>query len=122
MQEWWRWALRGVAAVALVAGGVLLALHPTASYQPASGDPGFNPVGIASCASPFNRLTGNTPAWNGPLPYVVSQYLHACGPATNGREHIIEGLGAGAVLLAGLSFLPRRRALATTRRLEPSPV
>jgi hypothetical protein len=32
--------------------------------------------------------------------------------ATNGREHIIEALGGGAILLAGVSFLPRRRALA----------
>lgn len=117
-----RWTFRGAAAFALVAGGVLLAVHPSASYQPTSGGPGFNPVGIASCASPFNRLTSNTPAWNGPLPYQVSQYLHACNAPTTGREHIVEALGAGAILLVGLSFLPRRRALATKRRLEPSPV
>ena len=38
---------------------------------------------------------------------------------TTDHEHIVEALGAGAVLLAGLSFLPRRRALATKRSLEP---
>ena len=27
MREWWRWTLRGVAVLALVTGGVLLALH-----------------------------------------------------------------------------------------------
>jgi hypothetical protein len=99
--------------LALVAGGVLLALHPSASYR----------LPAASCASPFNRLTNNMPAWNGPLPYEVSQYIHACGAATNAREHIVEALGAGAVLLAGLSFLPRRRTLiANARWHEPAPV
>ena len=119
VRDWWRWALRGAAVLALVAGGVLLALHPTASYQPAS-DTGYPPVATTSCLSPFNRLTGYQATNHlGDLdgPYIPPQVQRAasaaCSAATNDREHIVEALGIGAVLLIGLSFLPRRRVLAT---------
>jgi hypothetical protein len=36
-----------------------------------------------------------------------------CSAATNGREHLIDALGIGAVILIGLSFLPRRRPVVT---------
>ena len=86
---------------------------------------GTYPEPITECLSPFNRLTGDASCYSpGPLSAQRRNDARqaACGPATNDREHIVEALGIGAVLLAGLSFLPRRRALATGRRLEPSPV
>jgi len=33
MREWWRWTLRGIAVLGLLAGGILLALHPSATAQ-----------------------------------------------------------------------------------------
>ena len=122
--------------LALVAGGVLLALNPTVSYHP----PYVAPSGIHSafaippnfrvrflCISPFSQLTGVQQQFSGPAgpsaftgqlavapgnpqPKAVSA---ACGAAANGQEHIAEALGGGAVLLLGLSFLPLRREPAT---------
>ena len=130
----------------LVVGGVVLALNRTVSYHP----PYVAPSGIHSafaippeprvrflCISPFSQLTGVQQQFSGPAtspsaftgqlavapgdpqPKAVSA---ACGAAPTGSEHIAEALGAGAVLLVGLSFLPRRREPATKRALEPSPV
>lgn len=135
MRSAWRWTLRGVAVLALVAGGVLLGLHPSASYRA----PGLaGKANVASlCWSPFNVLRGENnfyrngnytglQPWaldpNGPPNPGLAPALAACSAATNGREHVIDALGVGAVLLVGLSFLPRRRALAPTRRLQASPV
>ena len=105
--------------LALVTGGVLLALHPTASYRAPTLFPlGNSPALTAQCFSPFNRLSNyQVPQFSG------SQRVHqamraanaACSAATNGCEHIVDALGIGAVLLVGLSFLPRRRAQATER-------
>jgi hypothetical protein len=104
--------------------GVLLALHPTTSYR----SPILHPLGdfhapTALCPNPFNRLAGapqfaheNTSSGH-ELWMVASA---ACSAAADDREHIINAPGIGAVLLVGLSFLPRRRALATERQLEPS--
>lgn len=125
MRGWWRWTLRGIAILALVGGGVLLALHPNALYYP----PHSNLHGYpATCLSPFNRLTGTQqftlPRYENPPPSVilaVRAEARVCSAATNGREHIVDLLGIGAVVLVGLSFLPRRRHVATTA-LEPSPV
>jgi hypothetical protein len=117
--------------LALIAGGVLLALHPSATFRLVPPKVGIIParsVGVTSgkCFSPFNRLTDYQLPPQTPPPGVDRQIAQAatapCSAATNDREHIIEALGIGAVLLVGLSFLPRRRALLTTRRQEPVPV
>jgi hypothetical protein len=141
VREWWRWTLRGVAALALAAGGVLLAMHPTVSYQPPffpSADQAIPPNLRVPflCISPFSQLTGaRQVAPDSPPPNAIGSPLlpaaevaalqavsAACSAATNGREHIVEALGIGAILLVGLSFLPRRREPATKRMLEASPV
>jgi hypothetical protein len=126
VRAWWRWTLRGVAVLALAAGGVLLAVHPSASFtNPQILYPLGSGMGTTQCPSPFNRLTGGSRLLPpGPLSAQRRNdaRLVACNAVTNDREHIVEALGGGAVLLTGLSFLPRRRALATKRRLEPSPV
>jgi hypothetical protein len=125
VRDWWRWTLRGVAVLALVAGGVLLGLHPTASYRLHGNRLALS----AQCVSPFDRLRGEPvspilvdsipPASAIPNMRAVSA---ACSSAIAGREHIVEALGGSAALLVALSFLPRRRALATKRSLEPSRV
>jgi hypothetical protein len=116
VREWWRWTLRGVAVLALVAGGVLVALHPVVRVpSPIIFPLGNYPAPTTQCLSPFDRLTGEIGTLN-------RHAITVCSAGTNDREHIAEALGGGAVLLVALSFLPRRRALATKRRLEPSPV
>jgi hypothetical protein len=126
MREWWRWTLRGVAALALVAGGVLLALGPTASVVlPGPAPLGAGPLySLVRCVSPFDRIKGAQLSNGNPHEdaFFRRSASVTCSAAINGREHIVEALGGGAILLVGLSFLPRRRAMATKRRLEPSPV
>ena len=59
MREWWRWTLRGVAVLALVAGGVLVALHPVVRVpSPIIFPLGNYPAPTTQCLSPFDRLTG----------------------------------------------------------------
>jgi hypothetical protein len=128
VREWWRWALRGVAVLAMAAGGLLLGLHPTATYHPPlSLDNRASQIPSAErCASPFDRIHPEPRALAASPPPGVGLLLGpaatACNAATHEREHIVEALGIGAVLLVGLSFLPRRREPATKRALEPSPV
>jgi hypothetical protein len=126
VREWWRWTLRGVAVLALAAGGVLLGLHPSARFNnPQIRYPLGNDMSITQCLSPFNRLTGDSrllPPGPPSAQRLNDARLVACSPVTNSREHIVEALGGGAILLVGVSFLPRRRALVTKRSLEPSPV
>ena len=111
--------------IGLVAGGVFLALHPIVTV-PASdfvSSPAGHPYFSIQCSSPFDSLI---PGPRHGVQYSTLAYQRAidaaCSAATNGRQHIAEALGGGAVILLGLSFLPRRRAPATERRLEPSPV
>ncbi|HXY43309.1 MAG TPA: hypothetical protein VEH29_03905 [Acidimicrobiales bacterium] len=134
MRKGWRWTLRGVAVLAFAAGGVLLAVHPSARYPletasivPEPGHPTQHPTGLASCLSPFNRLTGTQqqefpPEYIGPplslFPGMRSR-LAACSAATNGREHAVDALGISGVLLVGVSFLPRRRVLAANSSPDP---
>jgi hypothetical protein len=90
-----------------------------------------------SCLSPFDRIQGSShpvtlsrpqlPRMQitGPLTalgtnnggFFNAEPLHfatrVCSAATNGREHLIDALGIGAVILIGLSFLPRRRPVVT---------
>ena len=107
MREGWRWALRGAAVLALVAGGVLVALHPVVRVpSPIIFPLASYPAPTTQCLSPFDRFTGEIGILN-------RHAITVCSAATNGREHVIDALGIGAVLLVGLSFLPRRRALAT---------
>jgi hypothetical protein len=129
--QWWRWTLRGVAVLGLVASGVFLALHPSATFRVVPPKVGIIParsVGVAGgkCFSPFNRLIDYQLPRTTPPPgedrQIAQAATSACSAATNDREHIVEALGGSAILLVGLSFLPRRRAMATKRRLEPSPV
>jgi hypothetical protein len=131
VREWWRWTLRGVAVLALVAGGVLLLLHPSASYDSPLAVPAHLQLS-EQCDSPLNQIRGTQ--WSSPasrtsilIPTAIYVRLvrvqsAACGSATNGRAYVAEALGIGAVLLLGLSLSPRRRALATKQRLETSPV
>jgi hypothetical protein len=124
VHDWWRWTMRGVAVLALVACGVVLPLHPSASYRsPILFPLESSGVPTAQCLSPFNRLTGSQQDLQEDPHSTAFQRAvgSACSPATNARERLVEALGAGAVLLAGLSFLPRRRTPAV-RRLEPSTV
>jgi hypothetical protein len=53
---------------------------------------------------PYNALSFTT----GPR---FAAYLARCKSAASDHEHIIEALGAGAVILVGVSFLRRRRQL-----------
>ena len=101
----------------LAAGGVLLGLHPSAGFtNPQNVHPLGNGMAITQCLSPFDRLTGGS--WSLPpgpasVQHVNDVRLVACSAVTNDREHIIDALGIGGIVLIGLSFLPRRRALAT---------
>jgi hypothetical protein len=108
VREPWRWVLRGVAVLALVAGGVFLGLYPVVRIPPpivlSAGN--HYPAPTTQCLSPFNRVTGEIGVLN-------RHAITVCSAATNGQEHIAEALGFGAIVLIGLSFLPRRRALAT---------
>lgn len=123
MRVWWRWTSRGIAIIALVVGGVLLALHPVARYDqypPATKT--ISPALRLTCLSPFDRLTGTTLDYHGVIERLSPTILQAaCAAATDERERVVDALGIGAVVFAGLSFLPRRRELATVR-LEPSAV
>ena len=113
VRHWWRWVLRGLVVTALVVGVVLLPLHPSTAFglgDATSLASGSFPV--ESCYSPFNRLTGDsTPSFDVPgIPAATLKAMEAqCSGPTNEREHIVEALGIGAVILIGLSFLPRRR-------------
>jgi hypothetical protein len=110
--------------LALVAGGVLLALHPSATFRVVPPFDAHPFRATSECFSPFNRVTD----YQGPnnkgavLPYFARPQDAACSSATTSREHVIDALGVGAVLIVGVSFLPRRRTLATKRSLEASPV
>ena len=115
MNNWWRWVLRGLAVVALVVGAVLLFAEPTASETlrvPGS----TNPVTVG-CSSPFEQFQGNVFWTSQPLQPTTETgpdtYALRCESAASDREHIIEALGAGAVILVGLSFLGRRRPVVT---------
>ena len=109
MREWWRWALRGVAVLALVAGGILLTLHPTATYQAPGQTQSRTILQTNWCVSPFERLTGNNLTMSSflargaanPEVSVGLATLAACNAATNDREHTSEALGIGAILLSG---------------------
>ena len=113
MRSVWRWGSRGAAVLALIAGGVLLGLHPTATYHPLlSLDKRASQIPSAErCASPFDRLHPEPRALAASPPPGVGLLLGpaatACNAATDNREHIVDALGIGAILLVGLSFLPR---------------
>jgi hypothetical protein len=100
--------------VALVVGGVLLALHPSVHYYlPSLSNPSPEAFVIEICPA------RSTASWAAQrlrstlrLPTLQAAPA-ACSAATNGREHALEALGLGAVILVGLSFLPRRRPVVT---------
>jgi len=124
VRNWWRWTLRGLAMAAAVGGMVLLALHPSARYYVPNSSPRVSST--ATCLSPFNRLTGaqqfKLPRFERQPPELILRMravIRVCGAATNGREHIVDALGIGAVILVGLSFLPRRRPVVTVS-VDPS--
>ncbi len=110
MGNWWRWTLRGLAVVALVVGAVLL-------FQPVSGLNG--PSTSLSCPTPFWQILGQAPSGRfSPPPSRAIAFakgsadpVAACRSAASDREHVIEALGAGAVVLVGVSFLRRRRRM-----------
>jgi len=128
MNRWWRWAVRAVAVLALGGAGLLLTLHPSASYA----WPGTAGLTTNRCFSPYDRLSpksdtaevyilqpgyGNGPR-EGPWqqdPGIVAE-VSACNSATNGREHDVEALGAAALALVALSFTPPRRRVSVPSR------
>lgn len=123
----WRWTLRGLALVALVISGVLLTLR----LIPSSTFPlkGSKEAVIATCLSPFDQIQGRAlsellsprpgPPYNaawfmtGPITVWSRREVTRCAQAASDREYIIEALGIGAIILIGLSFLPRRRPVVT---------
>ena len=111
MRNWWRWTLRGMAVVALVIGGVLLFIQPIANET--LHIPGYNKVVTVGCSSPFEQFQGKvlqTPSLQ-PIAEIAAPdtYPSRCKGAASDREHIIEALGIGAVILIALSFWRRRR-------------
>jgi hypothetical protein len=106
-----------MAVAALVITGVLLVLHPSTAFGLGNATSlASQSFPIESCYSPFNRLTGDsTPSFDVPgIPAAALKAMEAqCSGPTNGREHIVDALGIGAVILIGLSFLPRRRPVMT---------
>ena len=115
MLDQWRLILRGLAVAAVVWAGVLCIAQPIANYHVPTYMP---PVLRATCLSPFNRLTGEqefkVPRFVKQPPYSMPEVrARACSSATNKREHTVDALGVGAVILIGLSFLPRRRPVVT---------
>jgi hypothetical protein len=115
VRTWWRWVLRGLAVVALAIGAVLLFAQPTASETlrvPGS----TNPVTVG-CSSPFEQFQGNVFWTSQPLQPTTETgpdtYALRCESAASDREHIVAVLGAGGVVLVGLSFLRRRRPVVT---------
>jgi len=120
MRGWWRWAVRGLAATVDVVGLVVLNLHPTVvvklggSRSVASGT--VSKVDV-SCYSPLNTIQPH-PFYHGPPlknPLLFPWMVPGCRAATIRREHMVDALGIGVVVLVGLSLLPRRRVLATAR-------
>jgi hypothetical protein len=106
-----RWALRAVAVGALVVVGFLVVLHPIATVQGFPADLHF------ACTTPLERIRyyvanggpfplAGYPPFDGPAPAVV---VVVCLRATSARVHLVDLLGAGALLILGLSFLPHRR-------------
>jgi hypothetical protein len=134
MNRWWRWGVRAVAVLAFVGAGLLLALHPSASYA----WPGTAGLTTSRCFSPYDRLSPKSdtaevyvimPSWqyspanNRPwqqFPGIVAA-LSACNSATNGREHDVEALAAAAVVLVAASFTPPRRRLSALSRHHVAP-
>ena len=115
-----RWTLRFVAVVALVAAGVVLALHPVVNVptRPDILIPPNESVRTiwrsVSCISPLERFVHprepadvNLPAWS--AGFWSPESFPACSAATNGRVRLVESLGAGGLVVLSLSFLPYRR-------------
>ena len=102
--------------MAAVAWGVVLCIaHPIAGYHVPEY---FPPVLRATCLSPFNRLTGEQQvklprSEHQPPDSMSGVRARACSGATNRREHTVDALGLCAVIVIGLSFLPRRRPVVT---------
>ncbi len=114
MNNWWCWVLRGLAVVALVVGAVLLFTQPIPNTSSrVTGD--SHEIVTFGCLSPFEQIRGRTLSVTGyPTPLVEAagtddNFVVECKSAASDHEHIVEALGAGAVILVGLSFLGRRR-------------
>lgn len=67
MLDWWRWSLRLAAMVALIAAGIFLALHPSATYYPPAG--AQRTALTLNCFSPFDRFTRDSGGESG-VPFV----------------------------------------------------
>lgn len=117
MSAWWRWAMRGLAALALIAVGILLFAQPLAHES--LHFPDSDKTVIIGCSSPFDQIQAKVLWFSSDLqPFTESSpdtYLPRCEADASGREHIIEALSTGAIVLIALSFLRRRR------RLSPAP-
>jgi hypothetical protein len=102
--------------IALVIGGVLLTLRPLPSENLVTA--GSREVVTMGCPSPFQQFQGHSLSIIGsPTPLVEfassDAYPLRCKSAASDREHVIEGLGVGAVILTALSFWRRRRPVVT---------
>jgi hypothetical protein len=126
VHTWWRWVLRGLAVVALVVGSAFLTLRPLPSAAFPLRE--SRDIVTATCLSPFQQIQGRTladsvaPRLGSPITRSattgdVSEWsrneVARCTQAASGREHIVEALGAGAVVLVGMSFLRRQRPVVT---------
>jgi hypothetical protein len=134
MNRWWRWGVRALAVFAFVGAGLLLTLHPSASYA----WPGTAGLTTNRCFSPYDRLSPKSdtaevfvimPSWQySPanrrpwqlVPGIVTA-VSACNSATNGREHDVEALAAAGLVLVALSFTPQRRRVSAASRQQLAP-
>ena len=72
----------------------------------------------ATCLSPFNQLTGEQLKLqrfeHQPPDLMLGARARACSAATNKREHALDALAIGAIIIIiALPFLPRRRPAVT---------
>lgn len=107
----WQRALRWFAALAVAGGVVLYLLHPHISYEgkTASGKPHQY---SGQCISPWNSWSEHYDARAKPGTIAAQNQNvgdQACQTAIQGRDHEAWTLGAAAVLLVGISCLPRAR-------------
>jgi hypothetical protein len=131
VKHWWRWTLRGIALLALVGSGVLVASYRVGSFSSVVVDhiPRQVVLGVVvpaetvtiRCPSAYDRAHGKTQisvvSVRPPNPS-VSLFV-SCNPVTEDYNDAALGLGGGAVVLAGLSFFRRRRPLSPAQMGAP---
>ncbi len=105
-----RMLLRVVAIALLAVGVYLVVMRPTATVASTNL---LTKVDIqVHCSSVWNQWTNHatpaTLALNGQTLSTLPAAQSSCNSASTTIKHIAEGAGAGAIVLAGLSFVRRR--------------